>query len=256
MDTWASAVGAGAVAPGQAYDVAGTSEAIGLLLAQPATVPGLVSLPWTESAHQVGGPTQAGADCAVWCHAAFRVRDALPDAVERVGRGPLRPHAPLFLPYLAGERVPVWNANVRAAFHNVGRASSPDDFLWGVIEGVAMAVRDVLDYAQAGSGTRARVLIVAGGGARSDAWCRMKADVTGLPVLRPAQSETGLVGAAIAAGVGLGVWADVAQAAAAMVARVRRFEPRQARVAAFAARFAQYRQIKQAALALAAAHDA
>ena len=146
------AVGAGAVRPAQAYDVAGTSEAVGLITAHPIAVPGLVSLPWTESAYQIGGPTQAGADCARWCHAAFRIADRLEDAVERVGRGPLREDRPLFLPYLAGERAPVWNSEVRGAFHGVGRQSSADDFLWAVLEGVAMAVRDILDHAQAGAG--------------------------------------------------------------------------------------------------------
>jgi sugar (pentulose or hexulose) kinase len=79
----------------------------------------------------------------------------------------------------------------------------------------------------------------------------MKADVAGLPVIRSAESETGLVGAAIAACVGLRVHASVSEAAANMVTRVRRFEPRPARAATFTARFARYRQIKQAALALA-----
>lgn len=251
MDTWASAIGAGAVLPGQAYDIAGTSEAIGLLVDRAMSVPGLKSLAWTEAAHQVGGPTQAGADCAAWCHAAFRVRDPLAKAVERVGRGPLRRDAPVFLPYLAGERVPVWNSGVRAAFHGIGRASAPDDFLWSVLEGVAMAVRDVLDVAQSGTGVRAHALHLAGGGARSDAWCRMKADVTGLAVIRSQEDETGLVGAAIAACVGLGLAPGVAAAAAAMVTRTRRFAPRPARTAAHTGRFATYRRIKEAALALA-----
>jgi xylulokinase len=251
MDTWACAVGAGAVLPGQAYDVAGTSEAVGLLTAHPASVPGLVSLQWTEDAHQVGGPTQAGADCAVWCHAAFRVRDRLAEAVARAGGGPFRAHAPVFLPYLAGERAPVWNSDVRGAFHGIGRSTTADDFLWSVLEGVAMAVRDVLEVAQAGSDVTARALHVAGGGARSDAWCRMKADVTNLTVIRSAEAETGLVGAAMAAAVGLGLATGLGDAAAKMVTRLRRFQPRQARVGAHEARFAQYRLIKQAALALA-----
>ncbi|MCC6197142.1 MAG: hypothetical protein IT518_22020 [Burkholderiales bacterium] len=251
MDTWACAVGAGAVLPGQAYDVAGTSEAVGLLTSRPVEAAGLVAKAWTERAHQIGGPTQAGADCARWCHDVFRVRGPLATAVERVGRGPLRSNAPIFLPYLAGERAPVWNSDVRGAFHGVGRASAPDDFLWSVLEGVAMAVRDILDHAQDGARTRATELRVAGGGARSEAWCRMKADVCGLPVVRSAEAETGLVGAAMAAVVGIGLVPGVAEAAAAMVSRVRRFEPRQARAQAFATRFAQYRQIKEAALALA-----
>ena len=192
MDTWASAVGAGAVRPAQAYDVAGTSEAVGLLTAHPIAVPGLVSLPWTESAHQIGGPTQAGADCARWCHAAFRIADRLEHAVERVGRGPLREDRPLFLPYLAGERAPVWNSEVRGAFHGVGRATArPTTSCGRCWKALRWPCATFSTHAQAGAGQRATELRVSGGGARSAAWCRMKADVTGCrwfarPKARPA----------------------------------------------------------------------
>lgn len=250
MDTWASAVGSGAVSPGHAYDVAGTSEVVGLVSARRRTAPGLVSLEWTEDAYQIGGPTQAGADCAQWCHATFRVRGQLEDAIERVGHPTARAEPPLFLPYLAGERAPVWRSDVRGAFHRIGRHSTPDDFLWAVLEGVAMAVRDILEIAQTAAGARATQLLVSGGGARSNAWCRLKADVTGLPVVRSTEAETGVIGAAIAAAVGLGLHRNVSDAAAHMVARGRQFDPRARFAARSDARFAQYQQIKQAALAL------
>ena len=70
------------------------------------------------------------------------------------------------------------------------------------------------------------------------------------PVIRSAQAETGVIGAAIAASVGLGLYRNVNDAAARMVARGRLFAPRKELAALFDARFAQYRQIKQAALAL------
>lgn len=251
MDTWASAVGSGAVRPGQAYDVAGTSEAVGLVTARPVAARGLVALAWTEDAHQIGGPTQAGADCAQWCHSTFRVRGRLEDSIERVGRGPQRAGRPIFLPYLAGERAPVWRSDVRGAFHDIGRGSAPDDFLWAVLEGVAMAVRDILDLAQAASGTRAAQLHVSGGGARSAAWCRLKADVAGVPVVRSSEAETGVIGAAIAAAAGLGLHGNVSDAATSLAAPGRRFEPRPGLAAMFATRAAKYQQVKQAALALA-----
>jgi xylulokinase len=251
MDTWASAVGSGAVRPAQAYDVAGTSEVVGLVTARPVTAPGLASLVWTESAHQIGGPTQAGADCARWCHSAFRIADRLEHAVERVARERVRAERPVFLPYLLGERAPVWDSEVRGAFHGIGRTSTPDDFLWAVLEGVAMAVRDILDQAQAGSSTRATELRVSGGGARSASWCRMKADVTGVSVVRTTEGETGVIGAAIAAAVGLRVYENVSEAAASMVAGGRRFEPRAKLAAMFDERAARYRQVKATALALA-----
>ena len=55
-----------------------------------ADVPGLVSLLWGEKVWQIGGPTQAGADCASWCHRTLRVRGTLAAAVERAGK--MSPH--------------------------------------------------------------------------------------------------------------------------------------------------------------------
>jgi xylulokinase len=224
---------------------------VGLLTRERVSVPGLVSLQWSETAHQIGGPTQAGADCVLWCHSAFRLRGRMAQAVERVGKRLPSNDRPIFLPYLAGERTPVWRADARGAFHNLARATGPDDFLWSVMEGVAMAARDILGVAVAGSGETAGELRVSGGGARSDAWCQMKADVLGLPVLRAAEQETGVTGAAIAASVGLGLHPSLADAAAAMVRVGRRFEPRARMAAFFAERAALYRKVKEAALGLA-----
>jgi len=250
LDTWASAVGAGAVAPGQAYDVAGTSEAVGLVTARPVTAPGLLRLAWTEVAYQIGGPTQAGADCARWCHDVFRVRGTLADAIARVGSG-LRAHAPLFLPYLAGERAPVWSSAVRGAFNRLDRAHGPDDFLWSTLEGVAHAVRDILRLAQESAGIIASEVRACGGGAQSDAWCALKADVLGVPVLRSRAAETGIVGAAMAAAVGLGAYPDLAHAAQRMAGPGRRFLPRARHATAYAQRAALYDSIRRAALELA-----
>ena len=249
MDTWASAIGAGAVEPGQAYDVAGTTEAVGLVTSTPVAAPGLRSLPWTETTHQVGGPTQAGADCARWCHATFRVRGTLSDAIARTGAA-LREHAPVFLPYLAGERAPVWSSDVRGAFHRVERGQGPDDFLWSVLEGVGHAVRDILGVAQSAAGVTAHELRACGGGAQSDAWCSLKADVLGIPVIRSRAAETGLVGAAMAAAVGLG-WHGTLRSAASRMARPgRRFAPHARTAAAYARRAAIYDAVKRYALDL------
>ena len=238
------------MSPGQAYDVAGTSEAVGLVTAQPASAPGLLRLAWTETAHQLGGPTQAGADCASWCHDTFRLRGSLADAIARAGSA-LREDAPLFLPYLAGERAPVWSSAVRGAFHRIDRGHAPDDFLWSTLEGVAHAVRDILRLAEVCAGIAAREVRVCGGGAQSDAWCALKADVLGVPVVRSRAAETGLVGAAMAAAVGIGAYPDMQRAALKMARPGRRFLPRARHAAAYARRAAMYDAIKHAALDLA-----
>ena len=253
MDTWASAIGAGAVEPGQAYDVAGTTR--GRRPRHPRNrwqPPVCARSPWTETTHQVGGPTQAGADCARWCLETFRVRGSLGDAIARVGAA-LRQDAPVFLPYVAGERAPVWSSDVRGAFHRVDRAHGPDDFLWSVMEGVAHAVRDILGVAQAAAGARAHELRVCGGGAQSEAWCSLKADVVGVPVIRSRATETGVVGAAMAAAVGLGWFPDLRSAAMRMAKPGRRFVPRPRYAKAYERRAATYAAAKRYALELAEA---
>lgn len=249
VDTWAAAVGSGVIRAGQGYDVGGTSEAAGLITGTRVIVPGLVSLKWGERVHQVGGPTQAGADCAAWCHRTFRVTGGLARAVERAGSLAPDDDRPLFLPYLDGERAPVWRADVRGSFDGVTRAHDADDFLWSVLEGVALAVRDIVSRAVEGAAEPLAHVRVAGGGARSNAWCQMKSDVLRVPVMRSAQPETGLIGAAIAAAVGLRWHPTLAAAVDAMCAVDRVFEPRAALAQLYAQRAQRYARAKEHALA-------
>ncbi|RAI04194.1 carbohydrate kinase [Acuticoccus sediminis] len=247
MDTWAGAVGAGAVEPGLAYDVCGTSEAVGLVTARAARVPGLVPMPWSEDAFQLGGPTQAGGDAARWAFDMLRLPGTLAEAVDAAGRLGPSESLPMFVPYLAGERAPVWRPDVRGVLAGLSRAHGPAEAMFAVIEGVAGAVEDIVRTAEA-AGTTARAVTVCGGGALSDAWCQIKADVLGLPVIRPREVETGLVGSAAAAAVGLGVYATLAEAARAMNAPERTFAPRPEFAAVFAERRAARAALKSFAL--------
>jgi len=248
MDAWASAVGAGAVCDGQGYDIAGTSEVAGLVTAARASAPGLVSLRWAENTWQVGGPTQAGADCAAWCHRLLRLRGSLAAAVERAGALAPAHVRPVFVPFLAGERAPLWRRDVRGVFEGLAFDTSGDELLWAVLEGVAMQMRVILTLAVGRATTRLREVRVAGGGAQSNAWCAMKADVMNVPMIRTTQLETGLVGAAMAAAIGLG-WHDSLAAAAGAMCKVERiFEPRPARVAIYAERIHRHARARQHAI--------
>jgi xylulokinase len=251
MDAWAAAVGAGCVVPGQGYDIAGTSEVVGLLAPERTRASGLVSLVWGDGAYQLGGPTQLGADGAAWCHATFRITGSLRQAVERAGALEPSPDLPMFLPYLAGERAPLWRDDLTGLFHGVRRSHSGEDFLWSALEGVAHAGRDILTLAATASGGVPREVRVCGGGARSDSWCQLKADVFGLPVLRARARETGLIGAAMAAWIGLGRYSTLVEAAQAMCPIERGFEPRAALRGLFEDRAIRYAEAKAVALDLA-----
>jgi sugar (pentulose or hexulose) kinase len=85
--------------------------------------------------------------------------------------------------------------------------------------------------------------VVTGGGARSDAWMQIKADIMGVPHVRPAATECGLVGAAILAGVATAAFGTAAEGATRMVRTARVFEPDAKRHVVYQARYERYMEL-------------
>ena len=113
--------------------------------------------------------------------------------------------APLFLPYLAGERTLHADPGATGSFQGLTAAHGRDDLSYAVLEGVAFAFADGLAALQE-AGSRPSRLLAIGGGARSDAWLQLLADVLGLPLDRPAGAEVGpALGAARLALLSLGL---------------------------------------------------
>ena len=191
MDTWCATIGAAAARPGGAYIVSGTTDAAGLFTTTSRSVDGLVTLPWGDGLYHLGGPSQAGADCATWAAALLGLPDAAALtalAADADGRGgPI-----LFLPYLSGERAPLWEPGARGVFLGLHRDHGPAAIARAVLEGVAFANRDLLSRAGVGFDQ----VVLCGGGGRSDLWCQIRADVLGVPIQRSAVEEPGLAGAA------------------------------------------------------------
>jgi xylulokinase len=130
-----------------------------------------------------------------------------------------------FLPYLIGERSPHWNPRARGAFVGLTMAHGRGEVTRAVLEGVAFNLRIILD-AFRDQGAPISALRLIGGGARSPLWRQILADVFGLPVLRPRLLvEATSLGAAIAGGVGVGLFSDY-QAAGDLVQVEPGEEPR------------------------------
>ena len=118
----------------------------------------------------------------------------------------------LFLPYLSGERVPFWDADLRAAFLGLSREHGPADLVWATLEGVAFLNRIVLGRAETAAGLAVDEVRLGGGAARIAAWAQIKADVLERPVVTVTAEEPGVLGAAIAAFVGLGTFESLEEA--------------------------------------------
>lgn len=247
MDAWCAVLGAGAARAGGAYIISGTTDVAGAFTAAPADAPGLVTLPWGEGLFHVGGPSQSGADCAAWAAGLLGVADAgaVADLASQAdGRGgPL-----LFLPYLTGERAPLWQPGARGCFLGLHRDHGPPALARAVLEGVALANRDLLGRVpHAGEAP----VVLTGGGARSELWCQIRADALRRPLLRADVEEPGLVGAAACAFIAAGHFPGMAAAQAAMAPAGTLFTPDAAQADRFDALFPHFRALQEVAVPLA-----
>lgn len=240
-DTYAAALGLGAMRAGYAYDISGTTEVLGVIGPAPAQAQGLLTVDW-RGLWQLGGPSQTGADALGWL-AAICGRDL--GGLDALLAAPRDPQPALFVPYLSGERVPHWDAALRGAFLGLSRRHGPGDLAWAVLEGVAFQNRLVLERAEAAT-DRVAELRFGGGGAANARWRQVKADVCGRPVVTGAAKEPGLVGAAMLACVGLGRFESLAAAQAAMVRTGARCAPDPARAKLYDGLYAQWRAAEAA----------
>jgi len=130
----------------------------------------------------------------------------------------------LFLPHLAGERAPERDPRSRAAWVGLTLGHDRRHLLRALLEGVAFSFRSIQDWVES-CGAEVRDVRCVGGQARSETWNQIKADILNRPVLVPSVVEAAVLGAAILAALGIGAYASLEQAIAAMVTVSRALEP-------------------------------
>ncbi len=241
MDAWAAMYGVGMKSEGDAVYLSGTSEVLGIVSERATGEPGVLVFPRNGGVTLHAGPTQSGGASVAWFCAAFGITPEIM-AEEAAHAGT----APLFLPHLAGERAPLWDAQARGAFVGLGAGMGRAEMARGVYEGVAFSARLLLGSLEASSARRAEVLLCGGGGFRSDIWNQIRADVVGRPLKRLAVADAGTLGAAALASVAAGLHRDLDTALGEIVTYDRTYEPDPARKAGYDATFALYRPAYEA----------
>lgn len=223
MDAWAGLIGTGALRDGDCMYLSGTSEIVGLVSSTRHPAAGVVAFPTCEGITMHAGPTQAGGASLAWLS---NLTGHAPSELSTLAASsdPHRP-TPLFLPHLQGERAPIWDIRARGAFIGLDGSMGPADLARAVFEGVASSVRWLLEALEASAGRPATSFSMAGGGAASDPWCQIRADMLGRPIRRLKTLDAGVLGAAILAGVGAGCFSSIAEAANSLIVTDRLFEP-------------------------------
>ena len=236
MDQASSAIGAGNIAPGIVTETTGSVMAIGVtslsfdpnpivrLPYLPHLLPGsILYLPYVQTA---GSAYKWWRD--MFCQEEIRATGGLEaayDAMNAQASGaPAGSEGLVFLPYLAGAGQPENDPDARGVFYGLTLKHGKGHCARAIMESIACMLRKILaDFQRSGIPlTEVRSM---GGGARSDLWLQIKADVIGVPIVRMAEEETSTLGAAILAAVRVGDFPDVASATASMVRMGTRFLP-------------------------------
>ncbi len=263
VDAAVATFAAGVVSPGHHVAMLGTSMCWGYIAPATDAAHGLISMPYVvgtdKDLYVFGGAGTAGA-AVTWfreqfCQAeAAQARDTGRDPHEILeeGAAAVAPGADgvLFLPYLMGERSPVWDARASGAFIGLNLFHTRAHLYRAVLEGVTLALRHNMEAGARSAASLDGRLVVVGGAARSDLWMQVIADATGYPVWTIAEEVEAALGAArlaaMSAGlVGSGDWVTLVERALPDPARKRRYD------ALFAAYVALYPALKDTMHALA-----
>jgi glycerol kinase len=217
-DQQASLAGQGCVTPGQAKCTYGTGA---FLLAHTGNqlVPSRHGLVTTRAASLGDGPAQYAIEGSVFVAGAavqwFR------DGLKAVGAAPeidrlcleADPESEvIFVPALTGLGAPHWRPEARGAIFGLTRATSIADLAMATLRGVAFQIADLIEAIAADLGEPLSSLRADGGMARSDPFLQFQADLLNLPIHRSPQTESTALGAALLAGLGVGLWTDPSRA--------------------------------------------
>lgn len=200
-DFFSGLLGMGVIHAGDCFEISGTSEHVGFIgeeICKDAPVSGHYLRHYVT----YGGTKSSGASCDL----ALRELDA---RGLDVGFAP-SVHTPIFLPYLRGERAPIYDENARGVFFGMDADTTRADLAYAVLEGVTFSLYDVASRMDMPKGGK---LITGGGSAKDALMARIKAELFQKEILACKEGDTSALGAALTAMIGAGAYADYEEAA-------------------------------------------
>ena len=243
-DNAAAAVGTGVVGEGGCNISLGTSGTVFISSRKFGVDPNnaLHAFAHADGGWHLMGCMLSAASCNKWlCEDILKTKDYAGEQASITGEKLGRNHV-FFLPYLMGERSPINDTNARGTFIGMTMDTSRSDLVQAVLEGVAFAIRDSIEVAKS-LGISIQASRICGGGARSELWKTIMANVLNLE-LECLETEQGPgMGGAMLAMVACGEFADVASACDRFVRVASRVQPQKELAERYEAKYQQFRRI-------------
>lgn len=252
LDAAMAALGGGVTRPGLTQDQGGSAGGFGMSVPEVVVEPRLIfSHHVLEDQYLLQAGTVGGGSLG-WLRDVVGLAGASFDELTAEAAGsPPGANGVLFLPYLAGERTPLWSSTPRGVFAGLAYTTTRADLLRAVMEGCAFAVVDNLRLAE-DRGHAVSELLGQGGAARSALWNQVKADATGRPftVARLADGTEGGAGLALFAlgARAVGLAGDPAETVDRLLVRRTTLEPDPARHARYRELFEVWHGVSRAML--------
>jgi glycerol kinase len=217
---------------GQAKMTFGTAGVLNINTgATPQRIEGLTpSVAWGiggEVSYEVEGVAFAMGKTMQWLRDELQLIHAAPDSEWYAGQVPSTEGVYL-VPAFTGLAAPTWDPHARAAIIGITNTTNRLHIIRAAVESMAYQTRDVMEAACAGSGFAFDALRVDGGAVKNNFLCQLQADILGIPVVRPKNTEATIFGAMLLAALSTGIYRDLDELAATWVAD-RTFEPQMSR---------------------------
>jgi xylulokinase len=252
-DHLCGALPVGAFRPGVALDVVGTWETVITPTRAPVLKDELRTAGMTVQAHvardmhAVWGGNVSG-EMVEWYRKQLAGSDSgnLPQwksLMDEAAASPPGAGGVMFLPHMSGAACPVVDEQSLGVFVGLNTRSTRGDILRAIIEGLDYQFLDIVLAMESALGKRLEKFIAVGGATRNEFWMQNKADVVGRTLEIPEVEEATPLGAAILAGIGVGVYEDEEDAFARIYQAGKIFEPDPERSKKYAEWYEIYREV-------------
>ncbi|ANZ32489.1 xylulokinase [Staphylococcus carnosus] len=159
-----------------------------------------------------------------WFKREFYPDDSFEKMLEEAQEAGIGGHGLIFAPYLAGERTPHGDASIRGSFIGISGSNTRGDFARAVVEGITYSLYDSLIYLR-GVGKNVTKIVSTGGGAKSNFWLQLQADVFNAEIYKLKHEEGPSMGAAMLAAYGLGWYPSLSACAEQFIHFTETFKP-------------------------------
>ena len=225
LDAACGTLGAGVYQPGQTQEQGGQAGGMSICVDHALAHPKLILSPQVvPKLWLLQGGTVGGGGALKWFKQDFGGELSFDELTKLAQPIPAGSDGVIFLPYMAGERSPIWNPDAKGVYYGLGFDKTKGHLVRATLEGVAFSLEHNLRVA-AETGAKVGELTAMGGASNSRLWTQIKADVTGKTIHVPASDTATTLGAAILAGVGVGLYESFDQAVKETVVITRTQEP-------------------------------